>query len=93
MQAPTAGALAPASGPSGPLAPAKRAEALAPSMPSDRNLVDINTAAVGELNRLGGRLGKAIIAGRPYRSIEELVSKRILTRAVFDQIKAQITTR
>ena len=93
LQAPTAGALAPASGPSGPLAPAKRAEAPAASTPSARNLVDINAASINELNRLGGRFGKAIIAGRPYRSIDELVSKRILTRAVFDQIKEQITTR
>jgi len=58
----------------------------------DARLVDINTASVDELNRLGGRFGRAIVAGRPYASIDELVSKRILTRATFGQIREQITT-
>jgi DNA uptake protein ComE-like DNA-binding protein len=53
--------------------------------------VDINTASVEELNRLGGRFGRAIVAGRPYASTDELVSKRVLTRATFSQIKDQIT--
>ena len=53
--------------------------------------VDINTASVEELNRLGGRFGRAIVAGRPYASVDELVSKRVLTRATFSQIKDQIT--
>lgn len=57
------------------------------------NLLDINSASVDELNGLGGRYGKAIVAGRPYQSIDELVSRRILTRAVFGQIKDQITAR
>jgi DNA uptake protein ComE-like DNA-binding protein len=53
--------------------------------------VDINTASVEELNRLGGRFGRAIVAGRPYASTDELVSKRVLTRSTFSQIKDQIT--
>src|SRR3954447_2095047 len=56
-------------------------------------LVDINTASVDELNSLGGgRFGRAVVAGRPYSSIDELVSKRVLNRAAFGQIKDQITT-
>jgi len=61
------------------------------SQARDPKLVDINTASVEELNRLGGRYAKAIIAGRPYASIDELVSKRVLTRATLSQIKDQIT--
>jgi len=57
----------------------------------DLKLVDINTATVEELNRLGGRFGRAIVAGRPYASIDELLSKRVLTRATFSQIRDQIT--
>jgi DNA uptake protein ComE-like DNA-binding protein len=57
----------------------------------DLKLVDINTASVEELNRLGGRFGRAIVAGRPYASIDELLSKRVLTRATFSQIRDQIT--
>ena len=53
--------------------------------------VDINAASVEDLNRLGGRFGRAIIAGRPYASVDELVSKRVLTRSTFSQIKDQIT--
>jgi hypothetical protein len=57
----------------------------------DSKRVDINTASVEELNRLGGRFAKAIVAGRPYASIDELVSKRVITRTTFSQIKDQIT--
>src|SRR5215207_6395353 len=53
----------------------------------DSKRVDINTASVEELNRLGGRFAKAIVAGRPYASIDELVSKRVITRTTFRQIK------
>lgn len=58
---------------------------------NDPRLVDINTASVEELNRLGGRFGRAIIAGRPYTSIDELVSRRVLTRSTFAEIKDRIT--
>jgi DNA uptake protein ComE-like DNA-binding protein len=58
---------------------------------SDPKLVDINTASADELNSLGGRFGRAIVAGRPYTTIDELVSKRVLTRPTFSQIKDQIT--
>ena len=57
----------------------------------DPKIVDINTASLEELNRLSGRFARAIIAGRPYTTIDELVSKRVLTRATFSQIKDQIT--
>jgi len=53
--------------------------------------IDINTASADDLNRLGSRIGKAIMAGRPYRSIDELVSKRVLKRSTFNQIKDRIT--
>ncbi|HEX2137118.1 MAG TPA: helix-hairpin-helix domain-containing protein [Microvirga sp.] len=65
----------------------------AQSRAADSHLVDINTASADELNSLGGRFGKAIVRGRPYRSIDELVSRRILTRAVFNRIKDRIAAR
>jgi DNA uptake protein ComE-like DNA-binding protein len=52
--------------------------------------VDINTASADDLNRLGGRFAKAIIARRPYGAVDELVSKRVLTRSTFSQIKDRI---
>ena len=56
-------------------------------------LIDINTASAEDLNRLGERFGKAIIAGRPYRSVDELVSKRVLKRSTFSRIKDRITIK
>ena len=53
--------------------------------------VNINTASADDLNRLGGRFAKAIIRRRPYGSVDELVSKQVLTRSTFSQIKDQIT--
>ena len=61
--------------------------------PADAQLVDINSASSDELDRLGGRFGKTIVRNRPYRSIDELVSRRILTRSTFGQIRDRITAR
>src|SRR3954463_13833508 len=82
-----------ASSPLPPYAPAvQRVSAepvgLAASRPAR---VDINTAPADDLNRLGGRFAKAIIRGRPYGSVDELVSKRVLSRSTLSQIKDQIT--
>jgi hypothetical protein len=56
-------------------------------------LVDINSASSDELDRLGGRFGKAIVRGRPYQSIDDLVSRRILNRSTFGQIRDRIVAR
>jgi len=68
----------------------KRIDSTTPEA-SDSRLVDINTASVDELNSLGGRFGRAIVAGRPYATIDDLVSRRVLSRSTFSQIKDQIT--
>jgi DNA uptake protein ComE-like DNA-binding protein len=100
-----AAARAPAAGPTSPQLPAvqpiaermasdaqdtKRIDSTTPEA-SDSRLVDINTASVDELNSLGGRFGRAIVAGRPYATIDDLVSRRVLSRSTFSQIKDQIT--
>ena len=58
-------------------------------------ILDLNTASAADLNRLrgGGAIGRAIIAKRPYASVEQLLSKRVLSRAVYDKIKDQVTVR
>ena len=73
-----------------PSSSAQQAAAPARSTAPNSPLVDINSASVDELNGLGGQFGKAIIRGRPYGSIDELVSKRILKRAVFSQSKERL---
>lgn len=56
--------------------------------------VDLNTASVPDLNGLGaGMVGRAIVAGRPYASPDDLVAKRILNRATYARIKDRVTTR
>jgi hypothetical protein len=43
------------------------------------------------LNQLGaGRVGRAIVRGRPYASAEDLVRKRVLNRSRFERIKDQV---
>ena len=58
-------------------------------------LVDLNSASVDALNALrgGGRIGRSIVRGRPYASVEDLVKKRILSRSVYARVKDQVTTR
>ena len=92
-QAPTAGVLAPAPASFARPIRATRVEAPAPSTSPDPKNVNINRASVEELNRLGGWLGKAIVRGRPYRSVDDLVSKRIVKRTVFSRIKVRIAAR
>lgn len=57
-------------------------------------LVNLNTASEGELDTLPGvglvTAGK-IIEGRPYQTVDELVSKKIIPSRVFEKIKEKIS--
>lgn len=57
-------------------------------------LVNVNTASQGELDTLPGvglvTAGK-IIEGRPYQTVDELVSKKIIPSRVFEKIKEKIS--
>nr|WP_210497110.1 helix-hairpin-helix domain-containing protein [Microvirga antarctica] len=59
------------------------------------DLVDLNSASIEQLNALrgGGMIGRAITRGRPYRSAEDLMRKRILNRSAFERVKDQVTVR
>lgn len=53
-------------------------------------LLDLNSATkkeLAELPKIGEARSNAIIKGRPYGGKDELVSKKILTQAVYDGIK------
>lgn len=74
--------------------------ATAPSARSEPSaqgkLVDINTASAAELDALPGvgkKRAEAIIAHRPYKSKDELVSKRVVPQKVYDDIKDKIVAR
>lgn len=58
------------------------------------SLVNVNTATSSELDALPGvgpvTAGKIII-NRPYRSVDELLSKNAVSSKVFSQIKDKVT--
>ncbi|WP_232630987.1 ComEA family DNA-binding protein [Methylobacterium sp. Leaf118] len=76
-----------------PLDPAEAAAENAPA--AAVALLDLNTATLAELNGLkgGGAIGRTIIGHRPYTSVEQLLSKRVLNRATYQRIKDQVMVR
>ncbi|ACA17264.1 hypothetical protein M446_2839 [Methylobacterium sp. 4-46] len=79
-----------------PTTPTRTAALIAPEPQAVAgSFVDLNTASLAELNGLrgGGAIGRAIVRGRPYRSAEELVSRRVLSRARFERIRDQVRVR
>ena len=58
-------------------------------------LVNINTSSAADLQRtlpgIGDVRSKAIVAGRPYATPDDLVTKKVLTQGALDGIKALIT--
>jgi len=56
--------------------------------------ININTASASQLDGLWGvgeARAKAIIAGRPYQTVEELITKAKIPKNVFEKIKNEIT--
>ena len=60
------------------------------------SLVDINSATKDELTALpgiGDAYSQKIIDGRPYSNKAQLLSKKILPKATYDGVKAQIVAK
>lgn len=65
-----------------------------PSNPSSPSSVSVNAASQSELEALPGigpATAKKIISGRPYTSLEELVTKKAMGQALFDKLKSLLT--
>ena len=94
--APAATAPAPAKpAATAPAAAAKPAVA-APAAVVAPKLINLNSAKAEELDTIKGigeKRSAAIIAGRPYVKTDDLVTKKVLAKGVFDQIKGQVTVK
>lgn len=60
---------------------------------AETKLINLNTATTAELEGLSKDHAKAIAAGRPYKSVDELVSKKVMPQAAFDAIKAKVSVK
>jgi competence protein ComEA len=94
-QAPAKDAMKPAPAKDAMKADAKKADA--PKADAKKaEPMDINSASEKELATLKG-IGevhaKAIVKGRPYKGKDDLVSKKIVTQKVYDDIKDQIIAK
>ena len=98
----TAPAVAPAAKVEAPKADAK-APAAAAKVDAKSNaktvnvkIVNINTATPSELDalpKIGVARTKAIIAGRPYKSVDELLSKKVLPKDAFEAVKTKVSVK
>ncbi len=76
-----------------PTAKSKAGAAAQTAAAKKGGLIDINSASADELDSLPGigpALAQKIIAGRPYRSKADLVTKKIIPQSTYDKIKGQI---
>ena len=78
------------------MAPAPKASESKMAPAPKAELLDINSATADQLDALPG-VGKAysakIIAGRPYKGKDDLVSKSVLPQATYDKIKDKVIAK
>lgn len=69
------------------------APATADPAPEASDRVNINTASASALDHLpgAGRIGHTIVSHRPYKSVKDLVSRRVLRTSDFQKIQSHIS--
>lgn len=63
---------------------------------SNSNLIDINSASTSQLESLpgvGAVTAQKIIDGRPYSTIEDILTKKVVGNSTFEKIKTSISTQ
>jgi len=76
--------------------PSSSATPSAADDPAPVTLVDINSASAAELGGvrfIGRKRAAAIVSGRPWRSPDELVTKKIVPQKYYERIKDQLVAR
>lgn len=66
-----------------------------PASSIQNSLINVNTASLADLDKLpgvGAVTAQKIIDNRPYSGIEELLTKKALTRSLYEKIKGMVTT-
>ena len=74
--------------------PATKATRPAPNASGE--LININTAAKEQLDSIpgiGAAKAQAIIDGRPYATVEDIMKVKGIKQGIFDKIKGRITTK
>lgn len=77
-------------------APSKAGASTTASASAKTGLLDINTASRDELKALkgvGDKRADDIIKGRPYKSKDELVRRKIVPQGVYNEIKDKIIAK
>ncbi|MGA7953534.1 MAG: helix-hairpin-helix domain-containing protein [Gloeobacterales cyanobacterium] len=74
--------------------PATKAPETAPkSKKSTTAQVNVNSSTEKELQQvkgIGAKTAKKIVAGRPYKSLDDLVSKKVMSAKQLETLKAQL---
>ena len=90
----------PAAAPAAKTAPAAKADAKPEAKPAadaaKKELMDINSATdkeLASLPKIGEAKAKAIIKGRPWGGKDDLMKKKILSKAEYDAIKDLIVAK
>jgi competence protein ComEA len=87
--APSDGLAQQAPAPAAPKAGTPAPPAGTPAAPAMKK-VDINKASLDDLKKVPGldeSMAKKVVDGRPFKNVDELLSKKILAKDVFDKVK------